>query len=427
VSLLADLSYLLKNIQVPEMHLVKQTFPRPRTENLEEELIEALNRVIPPGKIFPGSRIAVTAGSRGITSIAEIHWVIAGYLKQNGADPFIVPAMGSHGGGTSEGQRDTLASLGITEETVNVPIRASMEVVRLGQTPCGIPVWIDAVAAGADWILAVNRIKPHTDVTGPFESGLTKMLSVGLGNLEGAAACHSRGLGKMGHILPEVRDIVISRLPVLGGIGILENAYGETAGIYGLKTGEIDSGERSLLEQARRLIGRILISESDLLLVDRMGKDISGAGMDPNVTGRAWDGSHKAGATFSTEWIVVFDLTEASGGNASGIGTADITTSRLLGKTDFTVTYANAITSRIAERLPMVLDNDFQALAAGLFLAGEKEARIVRIKDSLDLEHIMVSENLCDEVQANPDLDLVRRNVPLLSDIKDELAPFPDR
>ncbi|MDN5336230.1 MAG: hypothetical protein PWR02_1256 [Synergistales bacterium] len=424
---MADLSALLGNSHIPAMHLVKQIFPRPRIENLEKELIEALDHVIPPEKVIPGSRIAITAGSRGIASIADIYRVIADYLKGKGANPFIVPAMGSHGGGRPEGQIEILKNLGITEKTVNVPIRASMEAVLLGQTPCGIPVWVNAVADGADWILVVNRIKPHTDVTGPFESGITKMLSVGLGNLKGAAACHSRGLKKMGYILPEVRDMVISKLPVLGGIGILENAYGETAGIYGLKTGEIDSGEKGLLEKARELMGRILISESDLLLVDRMGKDISGAGMDPNVTGRAWDGSHKAGTTFSTKCIVVFDLTEASGGNASGIGTADITTSRLFQKIDFTVTYANAITSRITERLPMILDNDYQALATGLFLAGEKEARIVRIKDTLDLGHIMVSENLWYEVEACSGLDLIRRDVPLLSGMKDELAPFPDR
>ncbi len=423
---MADLSGFLSDVRIPELNLVRQKFPRPRTESLERSLSEALARVLGAEETLDGRRIAVTAGSRGITSVSTIHRIIAEALKARGAEPFIIPAMGSHGGGTAEGQLDILHNLGITEEATGVPVRSSAESVRIGETESGIPVWVDAFAAESDGILTVNRIKPHTDVSGPFESGLTKMLSVGIGNTRGALACHSRGIEEMAGILPEVRKVVTSRLPVLGGIGILENAYEETAGIFGLLPGEIDTEEPRLLERARKLMGKILLSGCDLLLVDRMGKDISGAGMDPNVTGRTFDGSRKAGTAFSTDWIVVFDLTKGSGGNASGIGMADITTAKLCKKTDFAVTYANAISSKVAERLPMVLDSEHQAVSAGLVLAGGDDARIVRIKDTLNLEYILVSKNLLDEATEHPDLEPVFRGIPLLSAPGGDLTPFPN-
>jgi len=423
---LADLSGFLGDVHIPELNMVRQKFPRPRTESLEKSLFEALGRVLPAEETLRGRRIAVTAGSRGITAVSAIHRIIAEFLKARGAEPFIIPAMGSHGGGTAEGQLDILRSLGITEETTGVPIRSSTESVQVGETDRGIPVWVDAFAAESDGILAVNRIKPHTDVSGPFESGLTKMLSVGIGNTRGALACHSRGIKEMAGILPEVRKVVTSRLPVLGGIGILENAYEKTAGIFGLLPGEIDTEEPRLLERARRLMGKILLSGCDLLLVDRMGKDISGAGMDPNVTGRAFDGSRKAGTSFAAGWIAVFDLTETSGGNASGIGMADITTAKLCEKTNFAVTYANAISSKVTERLPMVLDSEHQAVVTGLILAGGNDASVVRIKDTLNLEYILVSKKLLDEVIEHPDMELVARGIPLFSAPKKDLNPFPD-
>ncbi|MGC9490703.1 MAG: lactate racemase domain-containing protein [Thermovirgaceae bacterium] len=423
---MADLSGFLGDVYIPEMNLVRQKFPRPRTESLEKSLLEALGRVLRAEEALRGRRIAVTAGSRGITAVSVIHRIIAGFLKARGAEPFIIPAMGSHGGGTAEGQLDILHSLGITEDATGVPIRSSTESLQVGKTDSGIPVWADAAASESDGILAVNRIKPHTDVSGPFESGLTKMLSVGIGNTRGASACHSRGIEEMAGILPEVRKVVTSRLPVLGGIGILENAYEETAGIFGLLPGEIDTEEPRLLERARRLMGRILFSGCDLLLVDRMGKDISGAGMDPNVTGRAFGGSRKAGTSFATGWIAVFGLTEWSGGNASGIGSADITTAKLCKKTDFAVTYANAISSKVTERLPMVLDSEHQAVAAGLVLAGGNDTRVVRIKDTLNLEYILVSKNMLDEAGKHPDLEPVARGIPLLSAHGGDLTPFPE-
>lgn len=423
---MADLSGFLRDIQIPDMYVARQKFPKPCIENIEKHLVDALDRVFPEKGNLDRLRIAVTAGSRGITAIPEIHRIIGDYLKMQGAEPFIIPAMGSHGGGTSEGQLEVLKNLGITEDTTGVPIHSSTESVQIGKTQRGIPVWVDALAAGSDGILAVNRIKPHTDVSGPFESGITKMLSVGIGNVEGALSCHSHGVNEMAGILPEVRKVVTSKLPVLGGIGILENAYEETAGIFGLLPGEIDTEEPRLLERARRLMGRILLAGSNLLLIDRMGKDISGAGIDPNVTGRAFDGSRKAGATFFTDWIVVFDLTEASGGNACGIGTTDITTARLCKKTDFAATYANAIASKVTERLPMVLDTDSQAVSAGLLLAGGKKAKVIRIKDTLNLQYVMVSANMLDEVKENPDLELINQKVPLLSKDTGLLAPFAD-
>jgi hypothetical protein len=426
VTFLADLSGFLRDIQIPDMYVARQKFPRPRIENIEKHLVEALERVFPAGSNLDHLRIAVTAGSRGITAIPEIHRIIGDYLKMKGAEPFIIPAMGSHGGGTAEGQLEVLQNLGITEDTTGVPIHSSTESIQIGKIQEGAPVWVDALAAGSDGILAVNRIKPHTDVSGPFESGITKILSVGIGNVEGALSCHSRGINEMTGILPEVRKVVTSKLPVLGGIGILENAYEETAGIFGLLPGEFDIEEPRLLERARRLMGRILFAGSNLLLIDRMGKDISGAGIDPNVTGRAFDGSRKAGATFSTNWIVVFDLTEASGGNACGIGTTDITTAKLCKKTDFAATYANAIASKVTERLPMVLDTDSQAVSAGLLLAGGEDAKVIRIKDTLNLQYVMVSANMLDEVKESPDLELINRKVSLLSKNTGLLAPFPD-
>jgi len=414
---MADLSQYLQHRELPPLGLARQRFPRPRLENLPRAITEALERILPPGSFAPGARIAVTAGSRGIANIPEIHRTVVAWLRAAGAEPFLIPGMGSHGGGTAKGQVEVLRHLGITEESVGAPLLSSMDTVEVGVTPKGLRVYWDAHAWKADGVLLLNRIKPHTDISGPCESGLTKMMVVGLGKLRGAASCHSVGLDNMGEELLSFREILLRRCPLLGGLGILENAYEETASVIGLRPGEIPEEEPELLDRARSLMGKILLPRADILLVDRMGKDISGAGMDPNVIGRKCDGSPKEGSSFQADYIGVLDLSEGSEGNASGIGMADFATEKLLQKTDLAATYANALTARVTEKLPMILRNHRQVLQGALSLTSP-EARIIRLRDTRSLEYLQLSPPFLEEAAQHPDMEILHEPAPLEEDEK---------
>ncbi len=423
---MADLTRFLQDQKLPLMGLARQRFPRPRLENLSRAISEALERLLPRENFPPGTRIAVTAGSRGIANIPEIHRTVAARLRSAGAEPFLVPGMGSHGGSTAEGQLQVLRHLGITEESVGAPILSSMETVEVGSTSTGRRIYWDAQAWKADRVLLLNRIKPHTDISGPCESGLTKMMVIGLGKLKGAVSCHSVGLDAMGEELLAFREILLQKCPLLGGLGIIENAYEETASVVGLRPEEIPEEEPKLLQEARQLMGRILLPKAEMLLLDRMGKDISGAGMDPNVIGRKCDGSPKEGRSFETNYLGVLDLSEGSEGNASGIGMADFTTEDLLRKADLATTYANALTAKVTEKLPLILRNHRQVLQGALFLTSP-EARIVRLRDTRSLEYLQFSASLRSAVEASENMEILQEPRPLEEDERGNFSEWYPR
>jgi hypothetical protein len=366
--------------------------------------------------VKPGKRYAITCGSRGVANIALITKAIADFVKARGAFPFVVPAMGSHGGANAEGQRALIAAYGVTEEFLGCPVLSSMETVEIGTSEKGpggrvYGVRIDRNAAEADGIIVAGRIKPHTDFHGPYESGIMKMMAIGLGKREGADICHQNGFGSMAEMVPLFGRTIIKHAPVILGFGILENAYGRTCKFAALRADEIEAAEPALLEEARRHLPLILFERTDVLVVDRIGKDISGDGMDPNVTGASscspWvTGGIKANRT------AVLDLTEETHGTALGIGAAHTITRRLFNKIDYEATYVNAVTSRGIDfvRIPCILENDREAVQLALRTCiGRDPARprIIRIADSLHTETIYISEAMAEEAKANERLRLL--------------------
>ncbi|ONI68252.1 DUF2088 domain-containing protein [Kribbella sp. ALI-6-A] len=367
-----------------------------------------------PAAIQPGARIAVTAGSRGIRDLVPVVKAAVDWLRDAGADPFVVPAMGSHGGATAEGQREMLAGLGVTPESVGCPVEATMETVVVGKLDDGTPVHHDAIAAAADGVLLVNRVKPHTDFHGPVESGLAKILAIGLGNHRGAASLHAGGIPSLGGAIEAAARIVVAEGKILGGLAILENAVDQTATVEFLPPDGIGAAaENALLQRAGSLMGRLPFDELDVLVVDEMGKDKSGTGMDTNVIGRCWVHGIPEFELPSIAAITVHRLTEASHGNASGLGLADVIPARILEQIDLRASYVNALTSGAGgarrSRLPMVLENDAAAVLAAAAMSGRRdwsELRLARIRDTLSPHELLVSPALLEEAGDRFDLEI---------------------
>ena len=350
-------------------------------------------------------RIAVAVGSRGISNQPRLVRALVAELKGAGARPFIIPAMGSHGGASAEGQKAMLEGLGIKEEYVGAPIRATMETVQLGQAGPELPALIDKFAHEADGIVLINRIKPHVAFRGPYESGLAKMIAIGLGKQKGAEICHNLGFGKMAEHIPAIARTTLAHSRILFAVGLLENAYHETARIEVLPAAEILAREPALQEEAKRLSPRLAFDRLDVLVMDEIGKDISGTGFDTNVVGRYHTPYVSGGPQISR--IAVLDITEKSHGNGNGLGIVDYTTRRVLEKFRFDQTYPNALTSTVpaSVKIPMVLDCDrhaFQAAIRTCNLAHKEEVRLVRIKNTNEMEEIEISANLVDEARENP-------------------------
>jgi hypothetical protein len=383
-------------------------------------------------RITPGMSVAITAGSRGIHDIATVVRATGDWLRAAGAEPFVVPAMGSHGGATAEGQRDVLAHLGVTEATMGMPIRATMDTVEVGRCDDGPAVHLDANAAQADGIVLVNRIKPHTDFHGDVESGLAKICAIGLGKRQGAEGIHVYGSEGLARWVPEVAHHIIATGKVLGGLAILENAFEHTARIAFLDVAEIGAaGETKLLEEARSLMGRLPFDDLDVLVVDELGKDKSGSGMDTNIIGRMMI---RGTAEFDRPRITnvtVHDISEASNGNAVGIGLADFIPFRVLEKIDLRAMYVNAVTSGIGGvqrgQLPLAMPTDRDTIAAAMLMCGRADvanSRLVRIHDTLDTVDLLVSESLRDEVERADDLELLDKGAPMSFDASGALHPW---
>jgi hypothetical protein len=349
--------------------------------------------------------VAIAVGSRGVAEIPTLARVTAEAIKRQGGQPFIIPAMGSHGGATAEGQLDVLANLGVTEASAGCPIRSSMEVVEIGRLENGLPVYIDKYAYGADGIVVINRVKPHTAFRGVSESGLVKMITIGLGKQKGAESCHAYSFRHMGANLLAMAAISLAHTPILFGVGTVENAYDQVAKIAVVAAEELLAVDRQLLVEAKANMPKILFPEIDALIIDQIGKDISGDGMDPNVTGRYPTPYATGGPVVSK--MVVLDLTERTHGNANGMGTADFTTRKLVNKVNFPITYANGLTSTVVgpTHMPTVLESDYDAIRATIKTCNARDlsqAKIVRLKDTLHLGDIMISEALLELAKRTP-------------------------
>ncbi|MHC1772993.1 MAG: lactate racemase domain-containing protein [Flexilinea sp.] len=406
------ISNLANEIVIPPMIAVRQNLLGAglSKEEIDSTIEEQLSRVEIANCLKPGMKIAITCGSRGVANIAQIIRCIADQTKKAGAEAFVVPAMGSHGGATAEGQREILARYGVTEASVRCPIKSSMEVKLISHDVEGHQVYIDKFAAEADGIIVVGRIKPHTAFRGPYESGLMKMMVIGLGKQKGADTCHDDGFKNMAKNIVLYGKAILKYAPVLFGVGIIENSKDQTYKIAALKPQEIIDKEPDYLIEAKSLMPRIHFSPIDVLIVDRIGKDISGDGMDPNITGTFC--SPYASGGIKAERVVVLDLTDASHGCGIGIGMADITTKRFFSKFDFDASYPNAITSKMVmqAKIPMVLANDREAIQIAIktCLKGNRTSpRIVRIKDTLHIEDIWISKELIPEAQKDPDITIL--------------------
>jgi hypothetical protein len=406
------ISEICAGLALPRMVTVRQTFDRSRIERdaIPEAIFAELSRSGQGDAVKPGMGVAITCGSRGVANIDLIIKTLAGFVKSKGGRPFIVPAMGSHGGATAEGQKALIESYGVTEEFTGCPILSSMETVVIGRAE-SYEVRIDRHAAEAGGIIVAGRIKPHTDFHGPYESGIMKMMAIGLGKREGADICHREGFGRMARMVPLFGRTILEKAPVIMGFGILENAYCETCQFAAMSPGEIGEREPELLEEARRHLPAIFFDHADVLVVDRIGKDISGDGMDPNVTGSSPCAPFVSGG-LNARRTVILDLTEGTHGCAFGMGAAHAITRRFFNKIDFEASYVNALTSRGIDyvRVPCVLENDREAIQLALRTCVGHDAerpRIIRIRDSLHTEIIRVSEAMEAEARADRRMEVL--------------------
>lgn len=407
---------LVSDAYIPHMVPVKQNFPRPCVDDVPARVRELIGKEEILSTIKPGMEIAITCGSRGIANIKYITREVCAFVTERGAKPFIVPAMGSHGGATAEGQREIIESYGVTEEFCGAPIRSCMDVKRIGSTEDGRDVFIDKNASEADGIVVIGRIKPHTDFRGPYESGMMKMMVIGLGKQRGAETFHEEGPEHMAKNLPLYGKAILKNAPILFGIAILENAYDDTAKIEALLAEEFVEKEPGLLLEARELMAKSYIQDVDLLIVDKIGKDISGDGMDPNITGRFCNPYVSGG--MNAKKIAILDLTDETHGQMVGLGYGDVTTRRCLNRCDFDASYPNALTTTtfIPFRVPMVLESDRDAIGACLKYCGNNDKqnpRVMRIQDTLHMGYIWVSEALLEEVKSNPNMEILGEPEPL--------------
>ena len=402
-----EIEEILRGVQLPRVALVEQTSGTPpELGDIREAVREALREVE-----LPAGSVAVGVGSRGVARIDEVTAALVEALKEAGAEPFVVPAMGSHGASSAEGQAEVLRHLGVSEETVGCPVRATMETVLVGETPDGVPVHVDKNAYEADAIVVVNRVKPHTAFRGTVESGPTKMLAIGLGKQKGAHAIHFAGWGEIHRTIPQAARVMVETGRFAFGLAVVENADEEPCRVAAIPAGRFEEAEAPLLEEAKRNLLRLPFGELDVLVVDEIGKNISGDGADPNVTGR-FATPYGGDDVPHVERMVFLGLTHQTGGNATGLGAADVVTERLAGNVDRSSTYMNALTSTTpaAAKTPMVMPDDRMAIAAAITMCAgidPKRVRLARIKNTLDLRRLWVSEALLDEVEKDEDLRVV--------------------
>ena len=391
--------------QLPNMIKIRQKFSLPKINNVYDEILKDFNDKNTNSRIKPGMTVAIGCGSRGIANISEATKAVVDFLLKCGAKPFIFPAMGSHGGATADGQVKVLADYGITEDSMGCPIKSSMEVVELSKLDTGMPIYIDKHASEADGIVVISRIKPHTNFRAPIESGIVKMLTIGMGKIAGATELHSYGMDTFIDLLPKACAEIISKKNILFGVGLVENAADETAIAEIVHAENIFSREIELQKIAKNYMPRLLFDEIDVLVIDQIGKNISGAGMDPNITGRN-SGGVKWDVKPDVKKIVVLGLTPETHGNATGIGMADVITYEVYKDLDISKTYANVITSTYLDgaAIPVIMNTSEEAIKLAAKTVNRvkvKDLKIVRIKNTLELIHIEISENMFDIVSSS--------------------------
>ena len=415
---------------LPNMTRIQQQFEAPVLTDLPAAIHTELDRINASAIVKPGETVAVTAGSRGVANVDVAVKATIDYLKALGAKPFVVPAMGSHGGATAEGQRSVLEHYGITEETVGAPVKATMEVVELGKTASGLPVFLDRYAAEADHVVPLNRIKAHTDFNGSIESGLMKMMVIGLGKQQGANLYH-RAFFQYGfeQVITAVGGLILDTGKIAFGLGLIENAHEDTAKAVAVPAAQLLQTERELLVEAKSLMGRLPFDELDLLIIDWTGKNISGTGMDTNVIGRMMQNFEPEPAKPAILRIFVRDITEESDGNATGIGLADFTTTRLVDKIDRHATYMNGITALGPQKskIPFYYDTDSEAIAVALDTIGltePEDARVIRIESTLRLTELDISKVLLEDAKLHSGLEVIGETKPLPFDDAGNLIPF---
>ena len=408
---------------------VKQTFDAPRVPDVAAAARAALEQGELLARIQPGASVAVGVGSRGIANIALITRAVIQRLREAGAEPFVFPAMGSHGGATAEGQREMLAGFGVTPEYIGAEVRATMEVVQVGQIEGGPPLFQDIYAAAADAVLLLGRVKPHTDFRSNIESGQAKMALIGMGKQHGAAIMHKLGVPGFQKYLAPAARIYERDTNLIGGLAILENAYDETAAIIGMPASEIGGPpEEELLKRAKSLMASLPFPEIDVLVVRQLGKNISGTGMDTNIIGRLMiprQPENFGGPDIAV--IALLDLTKETHGNATGMGLANVTTRRVVEQIDWIATYTNGLTSGVfgmqRSHMPTTMSNDRRAIEVAVRGCGEVQetARYVFIRDTLTLNHFWVSPSMRAAVEAHPRLELIDE-VPLEFDARGNMT-----
>lgn len=407
---------------LPHWARVRQSFPGEPVRDITAAVTTALQSMELAGRVRRGQRVAITAGSRGIANVVATTAALVAECRRLGAEPFVFPCMGSHGNATPSGQLEVLTSYGVTPEAVGAPVISQGELVELGSTAGGIPLWCDRLAAEADHIVVVNRVKPHTDFTGRIESGPTKMLAIGLGKHRGASECHQRFVER-GYeaVIREVGDALWERLPVVGALGLVENGHDQTIAIGGVRREQHEEDEAALLEQAKASFGYLPFDRLHILMVDAIGKNISGAGMDPNVTGTDSAKTHRPPDRPSILRILVRGLTPESHGNAAGIGQADFALERCLAAVDWEATATNVVIAASPEsgRRPLSYPTDAAMLEAALLTTGPnrpESLRLVRIENTLRVDDLLVSEPLLGECRDHPRCEIVSEPEPVRFD-----------
>ena len=413
-------------MQFPRVFVVRQNFPDRRLSGIPGTVRRELTGAGLASRLKPGSRVAIGVGSRGITNIATIVRSVVEYWKEAGMKPFLFPAMGSHGAATAEGQADVLAHYGIIEQTMGCPVVSSIEVVALGKTPDGIETFMDRAAHEADGVMLVGRVKWHTDFAGKIESGLYKMMAIGLGKFTGAQTYHTHAFNLgLEHVIRSIGRQVLASKKILGGLAILEDANHNTAQLTAVKVEEMEQREEELLELVKSWMGRIP-ADLDILVLDQIGKPISGAGMDTKVANRGVNGEYNPWPGPKFKRVFVRDLHPNTYGNGVGLGMADVVADRLLEKIDWNPTRINSLTASTpaAIRTPIHFATDRECLeriapTVGLF--DIKQLRLGWVKNTLELSPIVLSENLRAEIEANPILEIVEGPMELPFDREENL------
>lgn len=405
-------SKLASAVTLPKMVKVKQLFDdnHYNPEEIPGIVYKELNFPEMRKRIRPGMSIAITCGSRGVANIAIITKAIVDFVKKCGGEPFVFPAMGSHGGSNAEGQTEILTSYGVTENFLGCPIKSSMEVVEIAKLDSGQPIYVDKHAYEADGIILCGRVKAHTAFHGHYESGICKMAVIGMGKQKGAETVHRDGFAEMGSMLPILAKKIFENTKVIGALALAENAFDETCIIEGMLAEDIMKKEPDVLRKSKARLGKIFFDNIDVLVVDRLGKDISGDGMDPNITGR-FAVPHVKG-TINVQHIAVLDLTEETHGNCNGLGVADVTTKRLVDKIDVDCTYPNVVTSTVmcTPKIPLFTHSDEACIQIALRTCNyidRAHPRIVRIHDTMNIQQIYISEAMLEEAQQNENIEIL--------------------